>query len=304
CTAIIWNAKTGTKITTLKWHIKRLCSAIFNSTGDQIITTSEDKTAVVWNVETEVKITTLLGHTSAVTAATFNHLGTHIITTSVNDTTLLWDTTTYENILKIPVSDAVLNSTSTTLVGWYWEKDPLKPGLFIAPFLWDIVQGKKIELLVKFPTSHITSHIMYTAFNQAGNQVIITLPNTTAVIVNSETGDLITTLTGHTGTISYASFNKTDDKVVTTSYDRTAKIWNTKTGDLLATLHKNDATTTFDWAAFTTLENSVLTLSNDGKLELWNFSPLMIEDSQNRSSYQESDSYLDKDSDELGCCLQ
>ncbi|MBA3752386.1 hypothetical protein H0X06_06395, partial [Candidatus Dependentiae bacterium] len=100
--------------------------------------------------------------------------------------------------------------------------------------------------------------------------------------------DPIRLLKGHTNSVTSAMFNLSGDTIVTSSYDNTAKIWDTETGEIIATLAEHKAFVKS--AAFNKAGNRVITSSNDKTAIIWGIN-------------QDFD-YLDKDTDELPCCIQ
>ncbi len=63
-------------------HTSNVYSAVFNSTGNQIVTASYDNTAKIWDAHTGELLHTLEGHTGEVVAAAYNPTGSQIVTAS------------------------------------------------------------------------------------------------------------------------------------------------------------------------------------------------------------------------------
>ena len=95
-TARLWNAKTGTPLTTLSGHTTWLNSAQFSPDGGRIVTASADKTARVWNADTGIVLAKLLGHEGSVNSAAFSPDGSRIVTASGDNTARVWNAATGE----------------------------------------------------------------------------------------------------------------------------------------------------------------------------------------------------------------
>lgn len=74
---------------TLQGHSTKVFSAVFNPTGDRILTASSDRTAKLWNQS--ACCTTFSGHSDGVTFAVFNCNCDHVATASRDKTAKLWN---------------------------------------------------------------------------------------------------------------------------------------------------------------------------------------------------------------------
>jgi hypothetical protein len=93
-TARIWDAGTGTTITTLKGHTDntdRVDAVVFSPDGSRVATASVDGTARIWDAGTGTTITTLKGHTDPVDAVVFSPDGGRVATGSWDGTARIWD---------------------------------------------------------------------------------------------------------------------------------------------------------------------------------------------------------------------
>jgi WD40 repeat protein len=81
-------------------------------------------------------------------------------------------------------------------------------------------------------------------FNKEGDVVLTACADNTAVVWDSNTGDIKWTLKGHNKPVTWASFSPNDRFIATVSEDSTIKIWNQSDFSLLKTLseHKNQIT--------------------------------------------------------------
>lgn len=86
---IIWDAKTGTKIISLKGQ-KNPMSVEYSHDGRYIVSASFEKTITIWDAETGIDLLTLKGHTDVVNSAAFTPDDKHIISTSADGTIRIW----------------------------------------------------------------------------------------------------------------------------------------------------------------------------------------------------------------------
>ncbi|MFP4529379.1 MAG: choice-of-anchor D domain-containing protein [Candidatus Kapaibacterium sp.] len=104
-------------------------------------------------------------------------------------------------------------------------------------------------------------------FNKDGSLVVTASRDTTASVWNSNNGDKLFDLIGHTKPVHYAEFDSTEKYIVTASKDSTAIIWDMKTGELLRTLrgHNQEVRS----ARFSPDGTKILTASYDATVMIW-----------------------------------
>lgn len=90
-TARIWNAHTGTQLTTLTGHGNIVAGAEFSPDGRRVLTSSYDHTARLWDVDTGQEITRLTGHVGYVLSAHFSRDGREIVTASDDHSVRIWN---------------------------------------------------------------------------------------------------------------------------------------------------------------------------------------------------------------------
>jgi len=89
-TARVWDAATGTRLTTLAVHESEVCGAQFSPDGTWIVTASNDNTARVWDATTGKSLATLAGHEERLWSAEFSPDGARIVTASFDKTARIW----------------------------------------------------------------------------------------------------------------------------------------------------------------------------------------------------------------------
>lgn len=74
------------------------------------------------------------------------------------------------------------------------------------------------------------------AFSPDGSRIVTSGPDEKARIWDSESGELLQTLSGHSGKLMNAAFSPAGDRLVTASLDATAKVWDLASGEVVLTL--------------------------------------------------------------------
>jgi WD40 repeat protein len=94
---MVWDAKTGAYLTTLKGHTGLVFAASFNADSSRIVTASGDGTAKVWDAKSGAEVLTLKGHTQQLHSASFSADGTRVLTASMDGTAKVWDSRPFRN---------------------------------------------------------------------------------------------------------------------------------------------------------------------------------------------------------------
>ncbi len=71
-------------------HSGHVRHASFNSSGDRIVTASDDGVARIWNADGSGEPIVLQGHERGVVSAMFTPAGDRVVTTSVDGTARVW----------------------------------------------------------------------------------------------------------------------------------------------------------------------------------------------------------------------
>lgn len=73
-------------------------------------------------------------------------------------------------------------------------------------------------------------------YNKSGSLLVTGSHDRTAKVINTQTGQTLFTLVGHSNVVFVAMFNSPfNDRILTGSLDKTLKIWDSSTGSLLRT---------------------------------------------------------------------
>jgi dynein assembly factor with WDR repeat domains 1 len=107
------------------------------------------------------------------------------------------------------------------------------------------------------------------AFNKNGSRFITGSYDRTCIIWDTQSGELLQKLIGHSNVVYSISFNLPyGDKVATGSFDKTAKLWNVQNGNCLTTLNGHNMEIVC--LQFDPMSQLLLTGSMDKTAKLWN----------------------------------
>ena len=99
--AEIQDVESGNVLQTFRGHTKSLTDVAFAPNGQQIVTSSEDKTARVWDAKNGKQLSILEGHIGFVLSALFSPEGRRIVTVSSDMTARIWDAETGVMLLNL-----------------------------------------------------------------------------------------------------------------------------------------------------------------------------------------------------------
>ncbi|MDJ0581561.1 hypothetical protein [Crocosphaera sp.] len=88
----------------------------------------------------------------------------------------------------------------------------------------------------------------------------------TIKVWNSETGELLHTLKGHSSYVTSVAISSDDQRIVSGSLDNTIKVWNIETGQLLRTLEGHS-----DWVNSVAIskDGTIVSGSADTDIRVW-----------------------------------
>ena len=265
---IIWDAKTGKRLTELKGHIGPVTSVAYAPDGKTLVTGSRDNTAIIWDAKTGVALTTLTGHTNAVYSVSYAPDGKTLVTGSRDETAIIWDAKTGKALTTLTGHTRDIRSVayapdSKTLVTGSSDNTAI---------IWDAKTGKALTTL----EGHIrdVNSVSYapdgkTLATGAGSR-FGSSPGDIAIIWDAKTGKALATLKGHAEGVNSVAYSPDGKRLVTGSDDKLAKIWDASTGRALTTLKGH--TEGVNSVAYSPDGKRLLTGSDDKLAKIWDTS--------------------------------
>jgi WD40 repeat protein len=213
------------------------------------------------DTSTAPRLVVKLGHSSMVSFCRFSPDGKRVLTVASPESVLiLWDVATGAELRRFvghtkEVSSIAFSPDGRTLLTSSWDK---------SVRLWDAASGKEIRRL-QGPKADAQEAI----FSPDGRYILTrsrpryangrNLNDDAVNLWDANTGQIVRTFTGHTGTVLTISFSRDGQSILTGSDDKTARLWQTATGrELMRFIGHDDA---IIWAEFAPDGKSVWTQS-------------------------------------------
>ena len=219
-TARVWSVTTGRLLQIFFNHSDIVeCIALFSDGATAVSSGSDnDKTVRIWRLHNAMEMRAFTGHTQAVWG----------VAVSPDDASIkLWNVCSGQ-------CDATLTRHIDTVTCVAFSAD----GQTLASGSWDSLiklwSVRCRSLLRTIDNAH-TDIVYGVAFG--GERLVSGSQDKTVKVWRWQSGDLITTLTGHTNWVwSVAVFPEGGDRVASGSRDKTVRIWNVRSGECQHTL--------------------------------------------------------------------
>ena len=212
----LWDSDTNQRLKTLIGHTESVNSVVFSPDGNTIASASDDGTICLWNVRTRKRLKTLMAHADSVNSVVFSSDGNTIASAGNDRTVRLWNAHTGELIKTLTGHIENVNTVAFSSDG-----NTIASG-----------SGKLLYL--------------------GGGEDSGTCVGQEIRLWNTNTGELIKTLIGHTSVVNSVVFSPDGNTIASGSghwmgYEGKAsageevRLWNANTGELIKTLtgHKD-----------------------------------------------------------------
>jgi WD40 repeat protein len=201
-------------------------------------------------------------HQNELTSATFSPDGTRVGTSSVDDSARVWNTLTGQPVTPPLKHQSVVNNISFSLDG----SRVLTSSTDTTARLWDATTGQPIAPPIVGAIVPDALGDVNAIFSPDGTRVLTSLKNV-ARVWNGQTGEAVSPLLEHEGSICVALFSPDGSRVLTASVDQTACLWDATTGNLLTPplQHKGQVV----WAVFSPDGKEVATTSSEKITRVW-----------------------------------
>ena len=296
-TATIYDADSGSKLTTLRGHTDEVRVVVFSPDGTRLLTGSSDKSARLWDASNGDQVAYLHGHKEFLYCAAFSPNGDFILTSSYDGTIRLWDTNTIELLHRFKGQYAAFSPDNTKLVASTDEDTriyDIKTGRELVamdgslstfnnrfdkvitlvdsiPFLRDAITGKVLKQLYDPEYADLEYGVGPIAFSPDDRFIVTTYIGNTARLWDANNGSKLGVLIGHDfgeEGITDVEFSPDSQHILTSSYDNTARLWNADDNSVAAVFRGHQAP--LIRAQFSSDGKRVVTTAYDNTTRLWN----------------------------------
>jgi WD40 repeat protein len=220
-TAKVWDVATGEELFALIGHEGWVDAVAFSPDGKRLATSSYDGTAKIWDATNGQELLTLTGHQSTVLAVAFSPDGRQLATGSYDGTAKIWDTAPGQELLTLTNPDQIMDVTysqdGTLLASAGEEKVRVR----------DVASGETVLVL---PDESLRDSLFRSVtFSPNGAYLAAGDTAGTIFVWNTDTGEELLILNGHTNWIFDLTFSPDGSRLATSSLDGTAKVWDIST---------------------------------------------------------------------------
>lgn len=264
----LWDAATGTALTEpLAGHTNWVMSLAYSPDGSLFVTSGIDGTLILWDVS-GVELARLdTGHTDYVRDLAFNADGSLLASASADGTVRLWDMAFGEAIGE-PMRG---HAGAVWGAAFIDDHQLISGGIDGKVIKWDTTARPPFTQVLATAENGILS----IAYSPDRSRIALaqgdlrSLETTFPIqILDAQTGEVLLTLSDHTGVVTAVAYSPDGNRLVSASPDRTLRVWDAQTGALLRTI-TNDGVSTYAAVAISPDGKTLASGSDAGAVLLW-----------------------------------
>ncbi len=257
-TIVLWDLDLGEPIMKRFGQVNAVNDIALSPDGKYLVNTNDDETISLWDLEGGKYLRALQGHTRRIWSVAISPDGKYLVSASSDRTIKIWDFATGDCLRTINCTRSVFGVVISPD-----SKMLLSSGSDIQTMLWDLETGEPIRE-VQTRQLQIISESCAIAASQT---LIAASVQTELNLWMRETGEHITTLKGHTGSIWAIAIAPDETWLATGAFDTTIKLWDLPTGELRLTLEGHgDRLRSIDISADGSL---IASAGDDAEIRLW-----------------------------------
>lgn len=212
---------------TLTGHQQPVSAIAFSPDGQQLVSSSFDKTIKLWDPNSGKCVKTLLGHQNRIWTVAFHPNGRQIASGGDDNHTKIWDLERGRCIKTIVGHTNAILSVKLSPDGDYLASGNEDNTIRI----WSVDREKIVQTL----RGH-TNRVWSVNFSPDGRLLASGSADYTVKLWDWQVGNCLKTLRGHHSWVWRVIFSPDGRTLASTSYDQTIKIWDVDTGACLNTL--------------------------------------------------------------------
>jgi WD40 repeat protein len=248
--AKVWDANTGKELYQLSGHSDMVLAITFSPDGKQIATASADHTVILWDANSGKPSGNFQAHSKAVYAVAFSPDGKRLATGSADRTAKLWDVASRRELKTFPEPGHGESGHTDEVHGITFSPDGMC--LVTASYdgtakVWDAavepaaaertrlarLRNTPLRVLSLSDTSKTATappRITSVAYSPRSDRIATTSSDGLVKLWDASSGQLLTTLYGHSGDAIAVAFEPHGEAVATAGLDGLAKVWNISPG--------------------------------------------------------------------------
>ena len=253
----VWDLETGQLLLKFEGHSAWICASSI-TTGNRVVSVSDDGTLHIWELETGHIIRTLTIDSAELRGVCVIRDGRHALFGAIDGTLRIWDLEAARELRRLRGHSDGINAFAISPD----ERRVISASADKTLKVWDLNTGEELWTL----RGH-TDSVNAVALYRDGNKAISGSNDYSLKVWDLETGRELRTLKGHSHWVLGAAVTPDGSRAVSASSDETLKLWDLETGDVLLTMtgHYNMV----KCVAITSDGRRAVSGSWDSTLKLW-----------------------------------
>jgi len=254
-----WDIPNGNERRQLNGHTDALQSITASRDGAFLITGAKDARIRVWNLRDSRLQTTLVGHTLRILDETFSADGLRLYTAAGDNSIRVWDTATGSQLEQIDITEGTIRAFTMTPDN--------------SRYLIGLSDGR---VIVRDATTVLATHqphqenVVALTTSNDGRFALSGSADGTLAYFNIETGEVVTRLTGHDGSVFTADISPDGTRAISGARDGVVFVWDLATSTPVYQL-VGHSSSVFS-VEFSADGSTALSGSRDGSIILWDMS--------------------------------